>query len=306
MLSGVGKATLAKLACVYSGGIFGIYWIPLRQLDESGLDSSWAVALFTAGPALLVLPLLVKRWPAFVYGSRRFHACGMFSGLAYVTYSSAFLYTEVVRVVVMFYLMPIWGFLLARLFLGVRITPVRWVSMLFGFLGLSVICGMENGFPLPQNVGDWIALGAGFTWAIASLLLLKDKGDPVNYGMAFLFWSGAFALAFAFYASHQGFAVFPQAEHVIDNLFWFVPFALIVLLPAAFAVVFGPIHLNPGIVGLLFMTEISVAALSAALLANEPFGGREVAGVILITLAGIAEPLTNLMRRTKNPHEAGI
>ncbi|HJL53422.1 MAG TPA: hypothetical protein QF695_12400, partial [Arenicellales bacterium] len=42
-------------------------------------------------------------------------------------------------------------------------------------------------------------------------------------------------------------------------------------------------------VGVLFMTEISVGAISAALLTNEPFGTREILGVILITAAGLTE-----------------
>ncbi len=37
------------------------------------------------------------------------------------------------------------------------------------------------------------------------------------------------------------------------------------------------------------MTEISVGAISAALLTNEPFGFREILGVILITAAGLTE-----------------
>ena len=46
----------------------------------------------------------------------------------------------------------------------------------------------------------------------------------------------------------------------------------------------------------LFMTEISAAAITAAIWAGEPFGIREVSGVILISAAGIFEPVLNLFR----------
>ena len=55
--------------------------------------------------------------------------------------------------------------------------------------------------------------------------------------------------------------------------------------------------LNPGIVGLLFMTEISIGTATAAIWAGEPFGMREIAGVLLISMAGVFEPLVALLRR---------
>ena len=44
------------------------------------------------------------------------------------------------------------------------------------------------------------------------------------------------------------------------------------------------------------MTEISVGTATAALWAGEPFGGREILGVVLITAAGLAESLRDLAR----------
>ena len=39
------------------------------------------------------------------------------------------------------------------------------------------------------------------------------------------------------------------------------------------------------------MTEISVATVTAAIWAGEPFGLREIVGVVLISSAGLAESL---------------
>ena len=61
----------------------------------------------------------------------------------------------------------------------------------------------------------------------------------------------------------------------------------------------GTPKLNPGLVGLLFMTEISVGAITAALWSGEPFGWREAIGVILISLAGIMESLWKIWRNRR-------
>ena len=284
------------MAGVYSGLIFGIYWIPLRALENSGLHGLWATFVFNATPLLFVLPVILYRSRGILTGGYRFHICAMLMGLGYVFYASAFLYTEVVRAILLFYLMPIWGFLLARVSTGDAITPVRWLSMALGLGGMLVIFNVDTGIPLPKNIGDWMALISGILWAVASLMLLTNKGgNTLNYATMFLFWATLFSGVMALLASQQGVLAFPEWSALKTIYYWIIPFALIVLIPAAVATVFGPAHLNPGIVGLLFMTEISVATATAAWLAGEPFGIREVIGIALITLAGLAEPVYELV-----------
>lgn len=48
---------------------------------------------------------------------------------------------------------------------------------------------------------------------------------------------------------------------------------------------------------MLFMTEIVVGAISAALLTGEPFGIRETIGVIMIGGASMIEPILTLSRK---------
>ena len=31
----------AKLACLYAGGVWGLFWIPLRALEEAGINGLW-------------------------------------------------------------------------------------------------------------------------------------------------------------------------------------------------------------------------------------------------------------------------
>ena len=228
----------------------------------------------------------------------------MLIGLGYVLYATSFIYTEVVRVIVLFYLMPVWGFLVARVFIGEPITPVRWFSMAAGVAGMLVIFDIDTGVPLPRNAGDWMALTAGILWAFASLMLLVDKQTlSRDYCFMLFFWGTILSIVFAAFAASQGVLGEPHWGALGDVAAWLLPFAIVVLIPAGLATVFGPSHLNPGIVGLLFMTEISVAVVTAALLAGEPFGWREIIGIALITLAGLAEPLRGLLMRSRGTHE---
>ena len=279
------------MAAIYSGLVFGIYWIPLRALEQVGFSGIWATFTFNLVSSIVVLPIVIIGWRSFVFGRLKFHLICFGIGLGFTLYASAFVYTNVVSVIVMFYMMPIWGFLLARWLIGEVITPVRWLSMLFGVGGLITILGIDAGVPLPQNVGDWMALVAGIVWAYLSLTLLTDQHvqKPSHYAAGFIIWGAITSFVMGLVATSYGFEPNPSWSNLSTELVWLVPFAIIVIVPAAIATIFGPIKLNPGIVGLLFMTEISVAVVTAALWANEPFGWQQIIGVLLITIAGVLE-----------------
>lgn len=296
MRKSLSTQALAKLASLYAGLIFGVYWIPLRELERAGLDDVLPAMVFNGIPMLLMLPAIIWRWPQILRAPASFHITGVVLGLSLVTYTNAFLYTDVVRVLILFYLTPIWGFLLARFFLGDRITPIRWLSIAFGIGGMLTIFGFEAGIPLPDNSGDWLALVGGMLWAVASLLMLTGRQSPVDYAMLFFLWNGIAAISVAFLFFQHSDALLPQIEVFTAVLPWMIPVALLLIIPAGFAVIYGPTQLNPGVAGVLFMVEIGVGTATAGILTDEPFGWRELTGVLMISLAALIEPLRDLLR----------
>ena len=288
--------TWAKLASLYAGLVYGLYWIPLRALEQAGLRDVLPALMFNLVPMVLILPLIVWRWRKFMHAPLSFHVTGVIVGLSLVGYTNAFLYTDVVRVLILFYLTPIWGFILARIVLGDLITPIRMASIVLGIGGMLTIFGIDTGIPLPDNVGDWIALAAGALWAVASLMMLMGKQSPVDYALWFFLWNGIAAIVVTLVFFGRTDAVLPATGLFVSVLPWMVPLALLMIIPAGFAVIFGPTQLNPGIAGILFMVEIGVGTLTASIMTNEPFGWRELLGVLMITLAGLIEPVRDLIR----------
>jgi drug/metabolite transporter (DMT)-like permease len=301
MISRLSEQNLAKLAAVYSGLVFGIYWIPLRALEQAGFPGLWATAVFNLASVLIMIPIVVRHRHRLFPGRLRLHLIGFGTGLGYALYATAFVYTEVVNVIVLFYLMPIWGFLLARVFIADPITPARFWSMVVGFAGLWVILGEGASLPFPDNAGDWMALFAGFVWAAFALLILMDgKEEAAVYATGFVFWALVITVVSALLVSAHG--DLPQADWpaLVDVFPWMIPFAMVVIVPAAIATVYAPTKLNPGIVGILFMAEISVGTITAAIWADEPFGTRQLLGIGLITVAGILETAWVFLGRNRS------
>jgi len=286
----------AILAGLFAGVAWGMFWLPLRGLEASGLDAPWAMVVFTVVPALFCLPFIWGLRADYRHGWRILMGGGM-AGLAYALYAAALLYTDVVRAVLLFYLTPVWGFLLGWLMLGDRMTWYRWAAIVLGVVGMAVVFGREAGLPLPRNAGDWFGLIAGMAWALACTLILTEKRVRVaTQVVTFLVASGVVTLIVAVWASWQGLARVPQTGELGPVLLWFLPVVLVLILPGGYATIYAPSKLNPGLVGLLFMTEIVVAAVTAAIWAGEPFGLREGLGVALILSAGLLEPAVMMWR----------
>jgi drug/metabolite transporter (DMT)-like permease len=291
----------AKLASLYAGMAYGLYWIPLRALEEAGLTDVLPSLVFNVIPMIIILPLIIWRWPFIRKASLHFHLTGLIVGLSIIGYTNAFIYTEVVRVLILYYLTPVWGFLLARIFIGDLITPIRWISILVGISGMLTIFGIESGLSLPDNMGDWMALAAGVLWAVASLMMLTGKEHPIDYALWFFLWNGlaAIILTFVFYSSFD--QSLPDLSSLYSVVPWMIPLALVLVIPAGFAVIYGPTQLNPGVAGLFFMVEIGVGTLTASILTDEPLGWRELLGITMITTASLLEPIVDLYWKRKQP-----
>jgi len=286
--------TLAKLACAYSGVVWGVFWIPLRALGDSGITGAWATVLFYLVAALLVLPVALWRWRRLVEGGLSLQITGVVTGAALVLYADSLVFTDLIRAMLLYYLTPVWSTLLARIFLKEPITGIRWLGIALGFAGMLVIFGVDVGVPLPRNIGDWMGLAAGFGWAVAAVRIRGDEGNhAIEFTVIHTLWGVPLAVLVAVLPFTASTAL-PPAGAAVEVLPWLVPVLLGIVIPGSFAAMWGASLLSPGIVGLLFMTEISVGSFTAAIWANEPFGLREILGILLITAAGLAESIPDL------------
>lgn len=288
----------AKLACLYAGAVWGLFWIPLRALEEAGINGLWITVVYFLIPTICLMPVVILRWQHVKEGGISLQLTTMLSGGALLLYSTSIVYTDVVRAILLFYLTPIWATILARIFLGDLITPSRVIAMVLAILGMLTIFGLGARFPIPQNIGDWLGIGSGFLWAVAMVRIrMSESHSAIELTAGFFQWSLIFSSGAAFLLATSQ---MPDIEQILPALPLLLIFTALLVLPGTYASLLGPKYLSPGIVGLLFMTEIIVGAISVALLAGEPFGIRELIGVLLIAGASMLEPLLALRRTSTN------
>ena len=228
---------LAKIAVAFSGVAWGLFWIPLRGLNGAGIDAFWSFVTFNALPALILLPLFLARLRQQRAGGFWLFATGLAMGLTQFFYSLSVLHTEIVRAMILFYFNPVWATIMARIFLGESITPIRWLAIAIAFSGMFIILGIDQGLPWPRNLGDWAAVVAGVAWASSIVLLRRHQGQkPLDLFIQNFMWTGAMLLLLLAFAGTGG---APPLGLVVSQLWWLLPFIL-------FIAMVGRLHFHVG------------------------------------------------------------
>ncbi len=282
---------LPSFFAVLAAGIWGLFWLPLREMEAAGIAGVWATLGFFVLPLLVMLPVVPWRLAPLRAGGFGIWFTGLLTGAAFVFYAMSLLHTEVVRALLLFYLTPVWSTLLGCLLLGERLTLGRVLAIVMGLSGLLVILGLESGVPLPRNAGDWLGLTAGVIWAYASLRVHQAKTVAAVEQCLVYLVGGSLCCGLFLAVPLQGAWMVPESAAVLAVLPWLVPLTALLVVPSMLVVFWGARRLSPGRLGILFMAEVLVGVTSAALLTEEPFGTREILGTLLIGGAGVVEVL---------------
>lgn len=268
--------------------ISGLYWLPLRRIEQVGVIGLWATVIIALIAGLpLALPLLHRRGRS-IADWRDLAMIGFLVGGAYAFYAASLVLTDVVRAVLLFYIAPVWGTLLEIFVLRRSLTGQRIASLVLGIGGLTVILGSGADLALTMNAGDALALASGMIWSIGLLVVFKRADLPTGDQVAAQA-AGAVAIAAIVAAIGLAGQSPPPFETLITALPWLLFAAILLTIPMWYLSLWASRHLTPARTTLLFMIEVCIGIGSAALLSGEPFGWHEATGTILVISAALVE-----------------
>jgi drug/metabolite transporter (DMT)-like permease len=283
------KKMAPQAAILISTLLWGTLWIPLREINESGVNGATATALsFLLGLAVL-LPFALLRARRILAGGWPLAASGFFLALCIALYSEGMVRGEVARVLLLFYLTPVWSTLLARLMLGQPITRRRVATIALGLFGMAVILGDGMSLPVPRSAADWMGLASGVAWGLAMVYLQRTAArrnfDRIFAALVFL--APIYFLVTLIPGSRDSVGV--EGAIMADWVVILVTLAVIWLMPIVGLTVYGASRMDPGMVAIFLMFEVIVGLASAAWLLDEPFGPREIIGAGFIIAAMLSE-----------------
>lgn len=279
-----------SLALASGAALWGLYWIPVRGIEQAGVPVFWNGPVIFGASTALFIPLILIRYRQFVEHWKDALIPGLLAGFAFSLYIASLNLTDVVRAILLFYMSPLWSTLLGVLVLKERLTGNRVLGLILAFCGLYIVLVVENGLPIPRNTGDWFALISGLCWAVASVKLFQD-GARYIIEKLIIFVIFALLMSLMLVVWHEGnLGGMPRHASLVRGWPWIALVALL-MLPISFLTVWPATVLSPGRVGMLLMVEVVVGVASAAMLTEEQFGLREFTGAVLIISAGVVEVL---------------
>ena len=283
---------LPSLGIIFSAVLWGLFWIPVRAIEQAGVSALWTGPVLFASVVVLLLPFALIRWRTFYRVGPDLILTGILTGTAFALYAISFNLTDVVHALLLFYISPVWSTLLGLIFLNERLNINRIAALILGLSGLIVVLGDGVSFPWPKQTGDWFALASGLCWSLASVRLFQG-GSTFIFEKTFAFIGGSFVVGSILALLPLGLEnTTPDLSSLQQSSVWIICVALF-LLPTTWLTIWPTTLLSPARIGILFMTEAIVGIGSAAWLTDEPFALREITGTALIIGAGLVEVLRN-------------
>jgi drug/metabolite transporter (DMT)-like permease len=284
---------MPSLALAFSGLLWGLWWLPLRNLESLDIRGFWASLLVFGLCAVLTLPVALRRpWPRGSSAAALL-AMGLMSGISMCLWNYALLTGSVVRVTLLFYLAPVWGTLFGFLFFGIPLRGVRLLTIVLGFAGAGVLLGIENLEAAPLSVADGAALASSIAFALMAAYSRRLGPEVTGWQKTFVAALAAALVALPLLALPVGGGPGPGWPTLAGAL----PALLICMVwqvLLTWLIMWGSGHVEPGRVTILLLLEVVGAVVSASILTDEPFGWREAAGCVLIVGAGLIEGLAEL------------
>jgi len=285
-----GGAWLPVLGLLFNAFTWGVSWWPFRQLQAQGLHPLWATALI-----YLLAVLFISLWRPASWGQLLRAPALWWLVLASGTTNAAFNWGvtigDVVRVVLLFYLMPLWAVLLARLVLGERLTPLAGVRVLLALAGAAIVLWPQGGaLPLPATLAEGLGVLGGFTFALNNVMLRREAHQPELARALAMFLGGAVVAGLlALALGTQGLVAAPPAPAWPWVAGAFGLGAMFLL--SNLTLQYGAARLSANATAVVMVTEVLFASASALLLGAGQLSLPLVVGGALIVAAALLSVL---------------
>ncbi|CAM8350069.1 RhaT Permeases of the drug/metabolite transporter (DMT) superfamily [Candidatus Methylopumilus universalis] len=277
------KSLLPIFSLLFGAFVWGIIWYPYRLMANagvSGIYSSFYVFILTIAIALPYFFITKKKVPIW---SKDFWLLALVAGYTNISYVLAVIDGEVVRVMLLFYLSPVWTIFLAHFMLNEDTQKRHYLTVFISLIG-AFIMFWEPGYLIHlDSKSDWLALSSGLGFAITNVMTRKHAHMTVNQ-KALAIWLGVIVVAMI---------CIMFDKNAMPTLDFFRPVDAAIMMMIALSLFLSTLLVQFGVTQIkaveassFFLFEIVVAAISSYFLVGESIALKEWLGGILI-IAGV-------------------
>ncbi len=286
-------------ALVVNAFVWGVSWWPLRELQSAGLHPLWSTVIMYCFALVVVLAIKPLAWRGLIQHPQLWLLL-LASGLTNVGFNWAVSISDVVRVLILFYLMPGWAVLLAWIVLKEHPTRAAMLRLVLALVGVMIIlmpaapASSSHAPPLSLNLSfaDVLALMGGFCFALTNVLLKRLVNTPSEARMFAMFAGGALLATVAGAAGMaQGWVT--ALPPVAANWAWLAAALSLAFLAGNTALQYGAARLPSSTTSVVMLTEVIFGSLSSVALGAAVLDTRTLLGGSLIVLAAALAAFDN-------------
>ena len=288
----------ATAALLFNGLVWGLSWWPFRQLEALGVHPLWTTVFVFASAGTLIA-LARPRAIAQVLRTPLLWGLMLAAGTTNAAFNWAVTVGDVVRVVLLFYLMPLWAVLLGRVMLDEPLTWRAAARVVLALAGAATVLWPQGDAPGPLSRGgfglsDALGLLGGFTFALNNVLLRRAANRPEEGRALAMFVGGVVVAGGLIGLSMLGLTStrpIPELPPMSTGwLLWLVPLACCFLL-SNLALQYGAARLSTQTTAMLMLSEVLFATVSSSLLGGAALTPAIAVGAVLILAAAALRPL---------------
>jgi len=281
---------IASAGLLFGAMCWGTVWYPYRLLEQAGISGTVASIYTYSLSILLGLILFYRHRHAAWKQPLNFYMLGIAVGWTNLSYVLAIIDGQVMRVMLLFYLSPLWTLILAKFFLHEQINFQRYLVIFVSLSGAALMLWQPGDWPMPRNRAEWLGLSSGIGFAVSNVITRHSKQLSLS-AKTMSVWLGVVMVSLLFVP----FLSMPFAwPHQISLHDWgLIVIVTMMLMLATLLVQYGVTHLPATQATVLFMFELVVAAIASYCLTDEVMTMREWLGGMLVVSATLYAAITH-------------
>ncbi|WP_075187374.1 DMT family transporter [Teredinibacter haidensis] len=275
---------LPVIVLVLASVLWGLSWLPLKFIHQQGVDGIPLLLISQGALALVFSPFSKLKHYIKEYFTSLL-AIALFGGSAILFFTYALIYGDVIRVMVLFYLLPVWGVLGGKFFLGEQPDAVRWLGVFCALTGAVLILGAFEIFARPPSWNDIFALLSGLFFAANNMVFRGVQSLPLAPKLTAMFYGCAFLSAMLILFGVQAL----PSDLAPASWGWIFLYTFCWLLFANLGSQWAVTRMESGKSSIIIIVELVVAVISALILAGERLSLIEWVGCLLVVAAAFLE-----------------
>ena len=285
------KNSFAVFGLLFGACFWGVVWYPYRLMQAAGV-SGVASSFYSYVIAFMIASaIFAKHWRGLFAQPRSIIWLSLIAGWTNLAYVIAVIDGQVMRVILLFYLSPLWTLILARFWLKERTNAKGLAAIFFALLGAFIMLyDAKSGSILPSSQSDWLALSSGIGFAMTNVITRKSAHLTI-VAKSFAVWLGVIVMSLIFMPFIGD--AFPAPSFFTANHWQIMTLISLVLVLGTLLVQYGVTQMTATAASVIFLFELVVAAIASYYLAGEVMALNEWMGGILIVAAAFAAATNN-------------